>query len=278
MEDPIISGVVTDVSEAKVTVLGVPDQPGVSAALFEPLAAANVNVDMIVQNTSTDGHTDISFTVPKADMGVVGGDRQPGGGRDRRDRRQPRRRHRQGVARRCRHEDVARHRRHDVPHARRRGRQHRDDLDVDDPHLGRRRHRATSSAPPAPCTRRSGSTADRRTRRRSPNASRRRRPVDTAGASVEPAGRLAQSPDGPSPPADSVEDGGARERAVRERRRGHPRDRLGVQQRDRLAADARRVRRHRRRRGAGLPRGVRAAHARRTTSARSSRSAAGSAA
>ena len=70
MEDPIISGVVTDVSEAKVTVLGVPDQPGVSAALFEPLAAKNVNVDMIVQNTSTEGHTDISFTVPLADLKV----------------------------------------------------------------------------------------------------------------------------------------------------------------------------------------------------------------
>jgi aspartate kinase len=70
MEDPIISGVVTDVSEAKVTVLGVPDQPGVSAALFEPLAAKNVNVDMIVQNTSTEGHTDISFTVPRADLRV----------------------------------------------------------------------------------------------------------------------------------------------------------------------------------------------------------------
>jgi aspartate kinase len=71
VEDPIISGVVTDVSEAKVTVLGVPDQPGVSAALFEPLAEANVNVDMIVQNTSTEGTTDISFTVPMADMGVA---------------------------------------------------------------------------------------------------------------------------------------------------------------------------------------------------------------
>jgi aspartate kinase len=68
MEDPIISGVVTDANDAKVTVLGVPDQPGVSAALFEPLAARNVVVDMIVQNTSTEGHTDISFTVPKADM------------------------------------------------------------------------------------------------------------------------------------------------------------------------------------------------------------------
>ena len=69
VEDPIISGVVTDMTEAKVTVLGVPDQPGVSAALFEPLAEANVNVDMIVQNTSTDGTTDISFTMPMADMG-----------------------------------------------------------------------------------------------------------------------------------------------------------------------------------------------------------------
>jgi aspartate kinase len=71
MEDPIIRGVVTDVTEAKVTVLGVPDQPGISAALFEPLAEANVNVDMIVQNTSTEGITDISFTVPTADMKVA---------------------------------------------------------------------------------------------------------------------------------------------------------------------------------------------------------------
>lgn len=71
MEDPIISGVVTDVSEAKVTVRKVPDRPGVSASIFEPLAGANVNVDMIVQNTSSDGTTDISFTVPKADMKIA---------------------------------------------------------------------------------------------------------------------------------------------------------------------------------------------------------------
>ena len=69
VEDPIISGVVTDMSEAKVTVIGVPDRPGISAALFEPLADANVNVDMIVQNTSTEGTTDISFTMPMADLG-----------------------------------------------------------------------------------------------------------------------------------------------------------------------------------------------------------------
>ncbi|MDJ0767227.1 MAG: aspartate kinase [Ilumatobacter sp.] len=71
MEDPIIRGVVTDTTEAKVTVLGVPDRPGISAALFEPLAGASVNVDMIVQNTSTDGTTDISFTMPMSDMKVA---------------------------------------------------------------------------------------------------------------------------------------------------------------------------------------------------------------
>jgi aspartate kinase len=71
VEDPIISGVVTDVSESKVTVLKVPDRPGISARLFEPLAEANINVDMIVQNTSIEGTTDISFTVPSADMAVA---------------------------------------------------------------------------------------------------------------------------------------------------------------------------------------------------------------
>ena len=86
MEDPIISGVVTDVSESKVTVLGVPDRPGISAALFEPLAAANVNVDMIVQNTSTEGKTDISFTMPSADMAVAEDIVAQGRRRDRRRR------------------------------------------------------------------------------------------------------------------------------------------------------------------------------------------------
>ncbi|MEZ5137315.1 MAG: aspartate kinase [Acidimicrobiales bacterium] len=64
MEDAIVSGVVGDDSEAKVTITGVPDRPGVSAALFRALADADVNVDMIVQNVSEAGITDISFTVP----------------------------------------------------------------------------------------------------------------------------------------------------------------------------------------------------------------------
>ncbi|MFA5774769.1 MAG: aspartate kinase [Ilumatobacteraceae bacterium] len=71
MEGPIISGVVHDVGESKVTLLGVPDRPGVSALLFESLARANVNVDMIVQNTSINGTTDISFTMPIADVAVA---------------------------------------------------------------------------------------------------------------------------------------------------------------------------------------------------------------
>lgn len=71
MEEPIISGVVHDVGEAKMTLLGVPDRPGVSALLFESLARANVNVDMIVQNTSIDGTTDISFTLPTADIFIA---------------------------------------------------------------------------------------------------------------------------------------------------------------------------------------------------------------
>jgi len=71
MEEPIISGVVQDANDSKVTIVGVPDKPGISAALFENLANANINVDMIVQNTSKDGLTDISFTMPKADMKVA---------------------------------------------------------------------------------------------------------------------------------------------------------------------------------------------------------------
>ena len=149
MEDPIISGVVTDMSEAKVTVFGVPDRPGISAALFEPLADANVNVDMIVQNTSTRGHDRHQLHDADGRHGRGRGDRAAGRRRDRRHRRVARQRHRQGVARRCRHEVVAGHRREDVPDPRRRGRQHPDDLDVDDPglgHLRRRRHGAAARA------------------------------------------------------------------------------------------------------------------------------------
>lgn len=69
MEQPIISGVAHDPSEAKITVVGVPDVPGTAAAIFEVVAAAGVNIDMIVQNVSAarTGLTDISFTLPSSD-------------------------------------------------------------------------------------------------------------------------------------------------------------------------------------------------------------------
>ncbi len=67
MEDAIISAVVHDTDEAKVTVMGVPDHPGVAGRLFRSLADRDINVDLIVQNTSAEGHTDISFTVPRGD-------------------------------------------------------------------------------------------------------------------------------------------------------------------------------------------------------------------
>ncbi len=68
MEHAIISAVVDDDSEAKVTIAGVPDRPGIAASLFRRLADADVNVDMIVQNVSEDGVTDISYTAPKEDL------------------------------------------------------------------------------------------------------------------------------------------------------------------------------------------------------------------
>ena len=68
VEDAIISGVAHDTSEAKVTVQHVPDTPGVAAKLFSAIADANVSIDMIVQNVSEDGQTDISFTMPSGEV------------------------------------------------------------------------------------------------------------------------------------------------------------------------------------------------------------------
>ena len=69
MEQAIISGVAHDRSEAKITVVGVPDKPGEAAVIFRAIAAAEINIDMIVQNISAaaTGRTDISFTLPKSD-------------------------------------------------------------------------------------------------------------------------------------------------------------------------------------------------------------------
>jgi len=67
MENVLVSGVTMDLNEAKVTVVRVPDKPGVAAKIFSPIAAAHIVVDMIIQNASEEGYTDLTFTVPKGD-------------------------------------------------------------------------------------------------------------------------------------------------------------------------------------------------------------------
>jgi aspartate kinase len=67
MEEPLISGVTVNKNEAKLTVLGVPDKPGIASAILGPVAAENIEVDMIVQNVGADGTTDFTFTVSRSD-------------------------------------------------------------------------------------------------------------------------------------------------------------------------------------------------------------------
>ena len=67
MNDVLVSGVTCDKNEAKITLVRVPDEPGLAARIFGPIADAHIVVDMIIQNASEDGTTDLTFTVPKAD-------------------------------------------------------------------------------------------------------------------------------------------------------------------------------------------------------------------
>ena len=68
MEAAAVSGVTGDRNQAKITIIGVPDKPGIAARIFGPVAEANINVDMIIQNISQAALTDLSFTVPRADL------------------------------------------------------------------------------------------------------------------------------------------------------------------------------------------------------------------
>ena len=129
-----VRGIAQEKNVAKITVLGVKDRPGVAASIFEPLGAAGISVDVIVQNVGHSGRTDLTFSVAESDLkaaeklvrvaakkvgrapGVVGG------------------RHREALHRRHRDARHARHRRPHVPRARRGGDQHRDDQHVGDPH------------------------------------------------------------------------------------------------------------------------------------------------
>jgi len=69
MEDVVIRGVAVDKNQAKVTIAGVPDKPGIAAKVFKTIADANINIDVIVQNVSEKGFTDISFTVASTEAG-----------------------------------------------------------------------------------------------------------------------------------------------------------------------------------------------------------------
>ncbi len=170
LEQAIIRGIAHDRSEAKVTVRGVPDQPGVAAALFEPLAERGVNVDMIVQNVGHDGLTDISFTVPKESAsnaaevaGKVADELGAAGVDDRRERRQ-------GVPGWSRDEVASGRCRRRLPGPVGCGHQYRDDLDVHHSHLvhragqpGRRRRQGPSRGlRPSHGQRGGGSMSDRR--------------------------------------------------------------------------------------------------------------------
>lgn len=68
MEQPIVSGIMNDKNQAKITIKGVPDQPGIASKFFTGLADENLSVDMIIQNVSDESQTDISFTVAKAEI------------------------------------------------------------------------------------------------------------------------------------------------------------------------------------------------------------------
>lgn len=68
MEDALVSGITCNINEAKVAIRRVPDKIGVTAKIFEPISKAGINVDMILQNVSADGYTDLTFTVPKEDL------------------------------------------------------------------------------------------------------------------------------------------------------------------------------------------------------------------
>ncbi len=67
MEQVVVRGITCEKNATKVRLIGVPDRPGVAAAIFTPISDAGINVDLIIQNASTDGFTDLTFTVPRAD-------------------------------------------------------------------------------------------------------------------------------------------------------------------------------------------------------------------
>ena len=188
--------------EAKVTVAGVPDRPGIAAKLFRALADQLVNVDMIEQNVSLHGTTDISFTVPHEDLALAqASDRRPAG-RDRCHRYVRRPRNCDRLDSRGRDEDAPWCLCDNVRGAGDRRHKHRDDLDLDHPPDVRGPRVARPTVPSSPCTKPSAWTGRwatdgalrRRLRRHRPG--RRRHAPDhprTAAAGRHACGSLRQS-------------------------------------------------------------------------------------
>ena len=138
-----VRGMAFDRKVAKVTLVGVPDRPGIARSIFEPLADQGINVDVIVQNVGHEGTTDMSFTVNEVDLGRAERLLDLLVRRSRLRRHRDRREGREDLDRGRGHPERARLRGADVRGARGCRRQHPDDLDVGDPdHLHHRRGRS----------------------------------------------------------------------------------------------------------------------------------------
>ncbi len=157
MEAVVVRGVSIEKNQAKVTVRAVPDRPGVAARVFTAVAAAQIVIDMIVQNVAHDGTTDISFTLNKDELPKVEAGLARSREGNRRARTRDRKRLRQAERHRRRHAQPQRRRGEDVRGAQQRRHQHRDDQHLGD--QNRRHHRRGKARPKArtSCTRRSGS-------------------------------------------------------------------------------------------------------------------------
>ena len=136
MEDVLVSGVTLDQNQSKITLAGVEDRPGLAARIFVPIAEAGIIVDMIIQNASADGRTDVTFTLGRDDSQPRARSGQARGRGNRRAGRALRGAGRQGLDRRYRDAQSCGRRRQDVPGARGRANQYRDDRDLRDQGLG----------------------------------------------------------------------------------------------------------------------------------------------
>jgi hypothetical protein len=158
LESAVVTGVALDRNEAKVTLTNVPDVPGTVAAIFGQLARANIVVDMIIQNASRNGTTDVTFTVPENDLRRRSPSCAPRPAGQRADGDPERSRDLQDLDRRRRHADPRGRGRARLRDPRPREHQHPDGLDLGDQGLGRGPRALRRAGACARCTPGSGST------------------------------------------------------------------------------------------------------------------------